>query len=40
MNMGKSTDYESILSMVDMNKLEHRRMEQFLIKTLIVLSRC
>ena len=31
MNMGKSTDYESILSTVDMNKLEHRRMEQFLI---------
>ena len=24
MNMGKSTDYESILRMADMNTLEHR----------------
>ena len=31
MNIGKSTDYESILRMVDMNTLEHRRIEQSLI---------
>ena len=31
MNMGKSTDYESILGMLDMNTLEHRRIEQSLI---------
>ena len=31
MKMGKSTDYESILKMVDMNILEHRRIEQSLI---------
>ena len=31
MNMGKSTDYESILGMLDMNTLEHRRKEQSLI---------
>ena len=31
MNMGKSTDYESILRMVDMNTLNHRRIEQSLI---------
>ena len=30
MNMGKSTDYESILRMADMNTLEHRRIEQSL----------
>ena len=30
MNMGKSTDYESILGMADMNTLEHRRIEQSL----------
>ena len=29
--MGKSTDYESILGMLDMNTLEHRRIEQSLI---------
>ena len=29
--MGKSTDYESILRIVDMNKLQHRRIEQSLI---------
>ena len=29
-NMGKSTDYESILRMADMNTLEHRRIEQSL----------
>ena len=28
MNMRKSTDYESILRMADMNTLEHRRIEQ------------
>ena len=27
MNMGKSTDYESILMMANMNTLEHRRIE-------------
>ena len=31
MNMGKSTDYESIPRMVDMNTLQHRRIEQSLI---------
>ena len=31
MNMRKSTDYESILRMADMNTLEHRRIEQSLI---------
>ena len=31
MNMGKSTYYESILRMVDINTLEHRRIEQSLI---------
>ena len=31
MNMGKSIDYESILRIVDMNKLQHRRIEQSLI---------
>ena len=31
MNMGKSTNYESVLRMVDMNTLEHRRIEQSLI---------
>ena len=30
MNMGKSTDYELILRMADMNTLEHRRIEQSL----------
>ena len=30
MNMGKSTDYESILRMADMNTWEHRRIEQSL----------
>ena len=30
MNMGKSTDYESILRIADMNTLEHRRIEQSL----------
>lgn len=30
MDMGKSTDYESILRMADMNTLEHRRIEQSL----------
>lgn len=30
-NLGKSTDYESILRMVNMNTLEHRRIEQSLI---------
>ena len=30
-NMGKSIDYESILRMVDMNTVEHRRIEQPLI---------
>ena len=30
MNMGKSTDYESILRMADINTLEHRRIEQSL----------
>ena len=29
--MGKSIDYESILRMVDINKLQHRRIEQSLI---------
>ena len=31
MNMGKSTNYESVLRMADMNTLKHRRIEQFLI---------
>ena len=31
LNMRKSTNYESILRMVDMNTLEHRRTEQSLI---------
>ena len=31
MNMVKSTDYESILRMLDMNALEHRRIELSLI---------
>ena len=31
MNMAKSTDYESILRMLDMNTLEHRLIEQSLI---------
>lgn len=30
-NMGKSTDYESILKMVDMDTLENRRIDQSLI---------
>ena len=30
MNMRKSTDYESILRMADMNTLEQRRIEQSL----------
>ena len=30
MNMGKSTDCELILGMLDMNTLEHRRIEQSL----------
>ena len=30
MNMGKSTNHESILRMADMNTLEHRRIEQSL----------
>ena len=31
MKMGKSTNYESVLRMADMNTLEHRRIEQSLI---------
>ena len=31
MNMGKSTDYESILRMLDMNTLKRRHIEQSLI---------
>ena len=31
MNMGKSTDYKSILKMVGMKTLEHRRIEQSLL---------
>ena len=36
MNMGKNTDCESILRMVDMNTLEHRRIEQ----SLIIVFKC
>jgi len=39
MNMGKSTDYESILRMADMNTLEHRHIEQSLIILINVLRR-
>ena len=31
MNTGKSTNYESVLRMADMNTLEHGRIEQSLI---------
>ena len=35
-NMGESTNYESVLRMVDMNTLEHRRIE----KSLIIFFKC
>ena len=35
-NLGKSTDYESILRMVNTNTLEHRRIEQ----SLIIVFKC
>ena len=38
MNMRKSTDYESILRMTDMNTLEHRRMEQSLMIFFIMIQ--
>ena len=39
LSLGKSTDYESILKMVDMNTFEYWRIEQSLIIFLNVLRR-
>ena len=36
MNMGKRTNYESVLRMVDMDTLEHWRIE----KSLIIFCKC